>query len=691
MSDEKRKGVPSQPKRTELIWDGKYDADGKRIAPLRVALPFQTVETVNESVQERQKNLLLEAPGTYGAKEWRNRLIWGDKKYVLPSLLAEFAGKVNLMYYDPPFNTDADFSFTANVPDHPDTPEDDSFEFTKQPSMIEQKAYRDTWGRGLDSYLQWFYETMVLSHELLHETGSIYVHLDWHVGHYAKCVLDEVFGPDRFVNQVIWKRQSAKSGAFQGLGQYGRIHEMIFFYTKSENWVWNPQFTSYDQEYIEAFYKYVEPKTNRRFRLSDLTAAEARRGDSGGPLKLKGETVSPAPGRHWALGLKPGESVQNAMDRLVKEGRILHEPGRMPAYKRYLDEMPGVMLQDIWTDIRPVSPGGERLTYATQKPEALLERIIKSSSKPGDLILDIFGGSGTTAAVAEKTGRRWITCDLGRFAIHTMRKRLLAIPDVRPFVMQNLGKYERQLWAGAEFGESTGKQAAARQRAYVEFILKLYQAKPIHGFTWLHGLHGGRMVHVGAVDGPVTAGDVTQMAVEFKKAIGTGKDAPKSNGIDVLGWDFAFELNEVSKQQAASANIQLRFIKIPRDVMDPRAVEQGEVKFFELAALAVETVVKKQAVTLRLTGFVIPPDDVPEDVQRAVKHWSQWIDYWAVDWDHKGDTFHNEWQTYRTRKEPKLELETTHTYTEKGEYTVVVKVIDILGNDTTKTVKVKVK
>lgn len=244
---------------------------------------------------------------------------------------------------------------------------------------------------------------------------------------------------------------------------------------------------------------------------------------------------------------------------------------------------------------------------------------------------------------------------------------------------------------GAEFGEGNGKQAAARQRAYVEFILKLYNAKPIHGYTWLHGLHGGRMVHVGSVDGPVTAGDVTQMAMEFKKAIGKGADAPKSNGIDVLGWDFAFELNEVSKQQAAAANIQLRFIKIPRDVMDKRAVEQGEVKFFELAALAVESEITKQEVKLRLMDFVIPPDDVPEDVRKAVKHWSQWIDYWAVDWDHKGDTFHNEWQTYRTRNEPKLELETMHSYAENGEYRVVVKVIDILGNDTTKTVKVKVK
>ncbi len=333
----------------------------------------------------------------------------------------------------------------------------------------------------------------------------------------------------------------------------------------------------------------------------------------------------------------------------------------------------------------------ERTDYPTQKPEALLERITKASSNEGDLVLDCFCGSGTTAAVAERLKRRWIACDLSRFAIHTTRKRLLSNPDVRPFVVQNLGKYERQMWAGAQFGEGNGKKAAVRQRAYVEFILNLYQATPLRGRTWLHGIKAGRMVHVGAVDAPVTVGDVAQIAAEFKRAIGTGKDAPKTNGVDILGWDFAFAVNEVAKQQAAAANIQLRFLRIPHDAMDKRAVAQGDVRFFELAALSVEVRTHARNVGLRLKDFVIPPDDVPEDVRRAVTHWSQWIDYWAVDWDNKGDTFHNEWQTYRTRKFNRLELETAHSYAEPGEYTVVVKVIDILGNDTTKAVKVRLK
>jgi adenine-specific DNA-methyltransferase len=625
--------------KTELIWDGKYDKDGKRVAPLRVALPFQTVETVNESAQERQKNLLFESRTAYGG-ESRNRLIWGDKKYVLPSLLPEFAGKVNLIYIDPPFDTGADFSFTATVPDHPDTPEDDSFAFEKEPSIIEQKAYRDTWGRGLNSYLEWFYETVVLLHELLHESGSVYVHLDYHVSHYAKTILDEVLGVGTFQNEIIWKRQSAHSDA----KRYGPIHDTILFYSKTSDFSWIPQHEPLAQEYIDAFFTNID-ENGRRFARGDLTAPGPRPN-----LEYEWRGYSPPKGRCWAVPLAK-------LERYYVEGRIFFPKKGIPRLKRYPEESPGVPLQDIWTNVRILhNQSPERVGYPTQKPEGLLERIIKSSSNAGDLVLDCFCGSGTTAAVAEKLGRRWIACDLGRYAVHTTRKRLLSIPNVRPFVVQNLGKYERQLWAGVEFGRTEEQQerSAEQHEQYVEFILKLYNAKPLRGYAWLHGARGGRMVHVGSVDAPVSVGDVRQIAAEFKKAIGTGKDAPKTNGVDVLGWDFAFEMNEVALQQAAAANIQVKFLRIPRDVMDKRAVEQGDIKFFELAALSVGTKVKGREVTLRLTDFVIPPDDVPEEARKAVKHWSQWIDYWAVDWDYKGDTFHNEWQTYRTRKDPKL-------------------------------------
>lgn len=376
------------------------------------------------------------------------------------------------------------------------------------------------------------------------------------------------------------------------------------------------------------------------------------------------------------------------MDRLFAEGRVVFTGGRMPRLKLYLDEMRGTPISDLWDDIPPInSQSPERVNYPTQKPEALLKRVVEASSNEGDLVLDCFCGSGTTAAVAEKLNRRWIACDLGRFAIHTTRKRLLGIPGVKPFMVQNLGKYERQAWQVAEFG--AGAEAATQ--AYRRFVLQLYHAQPVEGYVWLHGNKAGRMVHVGGVDAPVTRADVTGMVTEFRKAVGTGKGAPTRSGIDVLGWDFAFELNETARQDAELAGIDLRLIRIPREVLEKKAVEQGDIRFFELAALGISVKKKARKVTLELTDFIIPLDDVPEDVRKAVTHWEQWIDYWAVDWDNSDDTFHNEWQSYRTRKDMTIARQSSHTYPKAGTYRVVAKVIDILGNDTTKLLEVEVK
>lgn len=646
----------------ELIWNGKYDAAGRRVAPLRVALPFQTVETINESAQERQRSLFFASDRS---SDWRNRLIWGDNKYVLASLLEEMAGQVKLIYVDPPFATGQDFSFRASV--------DDS-NFVREASIIEQKAYRDTWGRGIDSFLHMLYERFATMHELLAEDGTLYVHMGWEVAPYVRVLLDEIFGRERFINQIIWRRQTAHSDIGQGSQHMGPIHDVILLYSKGSQYTWNMQYQPYSEEYIRAFYKHIEPETGRRYRLSDITGP-------GGAAKGNPRYEFLGVTRYWRF-------KRERMEELYAEGRIVQtNPGTVPAQKRYLDEMQGVPLQDLWLDINTVQPqAAERLGYDTQKPEALLDRIIRVSSEPGDLVADFFSGSGTTVSVAEQLRRRWIACDLSRFAVHTTRKRLLSLGEVQPFVVQNLGKYERQLWQVAEFGDS----ATARTAAYRKFILDLYHAQPVAGYTWLHGLKGGRMVHVGTVDAPVTNGDVKQIVAEFRKAVGTGKDAPSTKGVDLLGWDFAFELNEVARQDAEKAGIGLRLVRIPREVLEKRAVEQGDIRFFELAALSVGKKQTGRKVALTLEDFVIPLDDVPADVQKAVTHWSQWIDYWAVDWDNKGDTFHNEWQSYRTRKSNKLALAVGHEYAEPGEYTVVVKVIDILGNDTTKVIQLKV-
>lgn len=649
----------------ELIWDGKYK-DGKRTAPLKVALPFQTVETVNESAQQRQRSLEFMLAGRDA--DWRNRLIWGDKKYVLPSLLPEFAGKVDLIYIDPPFATGQDFSFNAQVGDE---------RFTKEASIIEQKAYRDTWGEGanrLDSYLKWLFETVVFLHELLSETGSLYIHLDSNVSHYGKVLLDSVFGFHQFKNEIVWKRtERGFKGSQFNPRSYNSNTEMLLFFGKTESAVFHMEevLAPYEADYLEKAFK-LQDATGRYY----LDVAYNRPSASPRPnLCYEYRGFFPPHPSGWKVG-------RTRMQELDQSGELVVQNDRL---YRKIRPKHGRIRNNLWDDIKEAK-ARERVNYPTQKPEALLERIIRASSSEGDLVLDCFCGSGTTPAVAEKLNRRWIACDLGRFAIHTSRKRLLGIENVRPFVVQNLGKYERQVWQKAEFGD----EAALQTRAYRKFILDLYHAELVEGYAWLHGRKGGRMVHVGSVDSPVAVGDVRNIALEFRRAIGAGADAPTMAGVDVLGWDFALDMNETAGQIAQEAGLGVRFLRIPREVLEQKAVDQGDIQFFELAALSVGMSVTGRELSIELTDFMIPPDDVPDDVMKAVRHWSDWIDYWAVDWNYRDDTFHNEWQSYRTRKDRTLLLRANHRYAEPGEYVVLVKVIDILGNDSTKTLNVKV-
>lgn len=608
---------------TELTWEGKYK-DGKKVAPVRIALPFQTIETINESAADRQKRQNSLFNQKQEAGDWRNRLIWGDKKYVLPSLLPEFAGKVNLIYIDPPFNVGSNFSFIATIGDNPETEDDETTSFVKEPSIIEQKAYRDTWGKGLDSYMQWFYETVVLLRELLAEDGSIYIHLDWHVGHYAKAILDEVFGYNNFRNEIIWYYYNK----FQGnVNRFASNHDVIFLYSKGEKFIFNKQ---------------IEKRKETVRQIKRIWNK-----DKGKIVNFKGA-----------------------------DGKVLYI------------ETDEKTVDDVWR-VSMLQPADktENLFYQTQKPEAVLERVIKASSNEGNLVLDCFCGSGTTAATAEKLNRKWITCDLGRFSIHTARKRFLTIQDVKPFIVQNLGKYERQQWVQAEFEKPDNR--LQQEKAYKKFIAELYHAKPLDGYTYIHGVKAGRMIHVGSVETPVTVDDIKAAILELWKLVGKEKSTT-TNGIDFLGWDFAFDVNETAAQFAKSNKVDVKFKKIPREVLEKKAVEQGDIKFYELASLNVKTEMSKSHLTITLDNFIIPPDDIPEEVRTSIIHWSQWIDYWSIDWNYRDDTFHNEWQSYRTKQNPKIVLTASNTYGQKGKYTVLVKVIDILGNDTTKALQIEI-
>jgi len=335
----------------ELVWEGKYDNDGRRAAPLRVALPFQTVETVNESSQDRQRSLDLFSTGR--DPEWRNRLTWGDKKYVLAALLDEFAGRVDLIYVDPPFATGQDFSLPIRM---------NGSEFTKEPSMIEVKAYRDTWGRGLDSYLQWFYEMATHFQELLAETGSLYVHLDPGVSHLVKILLDEVFGAAAFRNHITWRRTNVHSDS----KRWSDVSDHILYYVKSPagGFVWNPIYTEHSAEHVESKYRMQEPD-GRAFTLSDMTSPNPR------PNMMYEWKGFPSPPLGWRYS-------RETMAKLDAEGRIWYPDSKdkRPRLKRYLDEMPGTLVGDVWSDINPInSQAKERVGYPTQKPRGLLERI----------------------------------------------------------------------------------------------------------------------------------------------------------------------------------------------------------------------------------------------------------------------------------------------------------------------------
>ena len=331
------------------------------------------------------------------------------------------------------------------------------------------------------AYLTMMAQRMIELHRVLKPTGSIYLHCDPTASHYLKLLMDAVFGPTNFRSEITWKRTSAHSDTKQGRRQHGRIHDILLFYTKSDEWQWNPVFAAYDESYVEAFYKHIEPETGRRYRLGDLTGP-------GGAAKGNPEYEVMGVMRYWRYS-------REHMDELIRLGRVVQtRPGAVPAYKRYLDEMPGVPLQDLWTDIGPVgAQARERLGYPTQKPESLLERIIQASSNEGDVVLDPFCGCGTAVAVAERLKRRWIGIDITHLAISLMKSRLhdtfgtqLSPYDVvgapqdvesaRALAAesQHDGRYQFEYWAlglvDARPGNNRRKGADAGVDGYINFF-----------------------------------------------------------------------------------------------------------------------------------------------------------------------------------------------------------------------------
>lgn len=662
--------------RTELVWEGKYDEFGNRreVDAAGLVMPLQKIETVDEPRSRAESQGELFDSRKAHVDDFRNMLIWGDNKPVAASLLKEFRGKVSLVYIDPPFDVGADFSMSVAI--------GEGSELTvKDQSLLELVAYRDMWGRGTDSYLHMLYERLALMRELLSDDGTIFVHVGWAVSHYVKGVLDDVFGSERFLNQVIWKRQTAHSDIGQGSQHLGRIHDVLFLYTKGEAFTWNMQYQPYSEEYIRDFYKHVEPGTGRLYQLSDTSAPGGA--SKGNPYyEFLGVT------RYWRFS-------EERMAQLHREGRIVQtNPGTVPRQKRYLDEMRGVPLQDLWLDINTVQPqSAERLGYETQKPESLLDRIISLSSNPGDLVADFFCGSGTTGAVAERLGRRWIMSDLGRFSIHTSRKRLIDLQrelhgegkPYRHFDVFNLGRYERQWWQR--------ERLLGADEEHRRVVLEFYKAEVLSNAPspLLHGRKGPAFCHVDGIDGYFTRKEV--------RAVAEAAQAAGAKEVACLAWEFEMDLRMECDALEREFGVRIKLIQIPREIMEKN--RNNPPPFLEVASLEAEPVYRKNAegkrvVDIKLKRFhpslaEVPSKELESLQERAAKSGFDFIDFWAVDFDYKHPLFNHHWQDYRTRKDRSLKTvsEQGYQYARKGRYAACVKVVDIFGCDTSITVEVE--
>jgi len=698
----------------ELVWNGKTSE------VCNIVLPFQTIEQVDEPRAEGKSDAAdtLFDPRGRQLKGWTNKLIWGDNKLILSSLKngplreeIERQGGLKLIYIDPPFDVGADFSMDIEIGG--DT-------FTKKPGILEEIAYRDTWGRGADSFIAMIYERLALMRDLLAEDGSIYVHCDWRVNSFIRLVLDEVFGSDYYKNELRWKRQPVR-GAKATSNQYARNSDGVLFYSKSDTWIWNGAYKEYDPNFIKS--KFRPDSDGRLFRDCDL-----------------------------------GDYSENSISEFEKQGRIYITSSGNKRLKRFLDEERGESLGDMWVHIPEVnSMAVERTGYATQKPEALIDNIIRASSNEGDLVADFFCGSGTTAAVAEKLGRRWIVSDLGKFAIHTTRKRLIGVQrqlkaegrDYRAFEILNLGKYERQHYVGInpDLREAEQqKQLAEKEAAFVDLILHAYRAEKTEGFATFHGKKAGRLVAVGPVNLPVTRLFVEEIILECRR-----KHVTK---VDLLGFEFEMGLFPNVLDEARAKGIDIAPKYIPAEVFDKRAVEKNQVVFHDVSFIEVKPLVTPPSsplakggmwgVAVELTDFsVFYSQDSIANAEATVKdkgskivvekgqivkvskdakgivrrevlteQWTDWIDYWAVDfdfenkreiirvkspetgeWEEKwtGDfVFENEWQSFRTKKDRTLELTSVFHECKPGRRKLAVKVVDIFGNDTMTIVDVNV-
>lgn len=586
-----------------------------------------------------------------GAADAPNRLIYGDNLLAMAALLAgdedapSLRGKIDLIYIDPPFDSKADYRTKITLP---------GATISQKPTVLEQFAYSDAWSEGTASYLAMIAPRLVLMRELLSVTGSIYVHLDWHVGHYVKILLDDLFGKDQFRNELIWRRMSISG--FKGKQKIPFNHDTIFRYEKQDPSVFHPIHEDYSEEY-KARFRYVD-EDGRRFRADQNL----------------GTATSPA-----------------RIEEMRAQG-LIHEGSSGNLYrKQYLDELPGVVLDDVWTDVPWVTKGGQRLDYATQKPEALLERIISMSTEPGDLVADFFVGSGTTAAVAEKLDRRWVATDIGKPSAMITRKRLID-QEAKPFLYQAIGDYQ------VEQARSTlGRSFRVGDLAKV--VLDLYGALPLPPEENVNGslgrLPGTRTLVYADSPSRLTTISTLKRAQGYREV--------KMGGFDkvvVLGWNFSAGIGQ-GINDLNDPNLEV--LVIPPDLLD-RLKKKGadklasDVRFSSLQYLQAEVAARttdgeRESLAVNLENYVLlSPDAINLDQANRAKLQDVMnseplalIEYWAVDPDYDGEVFRSVWQDYRGNTEndgDELRVVTTAVLDlpqADGPRTVCVRAVDVFG------------
>lgn len=564
---------------------------------------------------------------------WTNRLVYGDNLLAMAALLAgdeqspSLRGKVDLIYIDPPFDSKADYRTKVTLP---------GAELEQRPTVFEQFAYSDTWSDGTASYLAMITPRLILMRELLSETGSIYVHLDWHVGHYVKLVMDDVFGKENFRNDIIWKSAPGHSDA----SLMGIAHNNIMLFTKSADTFWQQQYQPYDSDYLDSHYQ--KSDGNRRYEDQDLTAA----GLQGGGYEYE-----------WNGHNKIWRCPIETMRRHESENRIYYTKNGLARYKRFLDEMEGAPLSDLWTDLPRInSQAVERVGYGTQKPEKLLDRIIKASCPENGIVADFFGGSGTTAAVAEKLARRWVTSDLGKPACMIMRKRLID-QNAKPFLYQAIGDYQ------VEAAKNTlGRQFRIGDLSRI--VLSLFGALPLqpeeNPLRNLGYINAGGNKTLVLVDSPnkLTGAATLKKAIAQRDHLLGGWDK-----VIVLGWNFEPAIGE---SITALNDARLEVLVIPPDLLDRLKKKgsleklKGHVRFSSLQYLKIKPVKREQGaggetLTVTLDNYVLlSPEAINLDETNRQKLQAvinseplAMIEYWAVDPDYDGAVFRSVWQDYR--------------------------------------------